>query len=49
MAESCKVAGRKISQNSQENTHTGVSFLIKSQAEKFCKIHRKVPVLEPPF
>ena len=36
-----KVAGWKISQNSEENTCAGVSILIKLQAEKISKLTRK--------
>ena len=39
-----KVAGWKLFQNARESTFAGASFLIKLQAEKFFKIHRKTPV-----
>ena len=41
------VASRKISEKSQENTCSGVLFLINSQAKRFLKIlKRKTSVLE---
>ena len=41
-----KVAGLKISQNSQENTCAGLPFSIKLLAEKIRKIHKKTQVAE---
>ena len=39
----------KILQNLQENTCTGVLFLIKLQDENCFKIHKKTRMLEPRF